>query len=130
MVSYSLFEGKLWESSQSHIDDFLSFYQSIGVHDMQTSADLFSLSLRGKARDWSRRIVSSQIFTRESIFVKLLIDFPPPSIFNHFGFLPESIHDPPLCDFFYGPHEQLTCGLFLKAKNEYHANPSLFMTIP
>jgi hypothetical protein len=63
----------------------------------------------------------------ESIFVKFLIDFPPPPIFHHFEFLPESIPDPPRCDFFYGPHEQLTCGLFLKAKNEYHTNPSLFM---
>jgi hypothetical protein len=128
MVSCPLFEGNLWESSQNHIDDFLSFCQSIGVYDIHTSADLFPLSLHGKVGDWSRRIVSSQIFTGESIFVKFLIDFPPPPIFHHFEFLPESILDPPRCDFFYGPHEQLTCGLFLKAKNEYHTNPSLFMT--
>jgi len=64
----------------------------------------------------------------ESIFVKFLIDFPPLPIFHHFEFLPESIPNPPRCNFFYGPHEQLTCGLFLKAKNEYHTNPPLFMT--
>jgi hypothetical protein len=57
-----------------------------------------------------------------------LIDFPPPHIFHRFEFLPESILDPPRCDFFYGPHEQLTCELFLKAKSEHHTNPSLFMT--
>ena len=63
----------------------------------------------------------------ESIFVKFLIDFPPPPIFHHFEFLPESIPGPPRCDFLYGPHEKLACGLFLKDNNEYHTNPSLFM---
>jgi len=105
MVSCPLFEGNLWESSQSHINDFLSFCQSIGGYDIHTSADCFPLSLHGKVRDWSRRIVSSQIFTRESIFVNFLINFPPPPIFHHFEFLPESILDHPRCDFFYGPHE-------------------------
>jgi hypothetical protein len=94
-VNCPLFEGNLWESSHNHIDDFLSFCEYIGVYDVHTSADRFPLSLLGKARDWSRCIVSSQIFTRESIFVKFLIDFPPLPIFHHFDFLPESILDPP-----------------------------------
>jgi hypothetical protein len=41
MVSCPLFEGNLWESSQNHIDDFLSFCQSIGIYDIHTSAFFF-----------------------------------------------------------------------------------------
>jgi hypothetical protein len=112
MVSCPLFEGNSWEYSQNHIDDFLSFCQSIGVYDIHPSSDIFPLSLRGKARDWSRRIVSSQIFMGESIFIKFLIDFPPLPIFHHFEFLPECICDPPRCNFCNGPHEELTCEFF------------------
>ena len=95
MVSCPLFKDNLWESSHNHIDDFLVFYQSIEVYDIHTSAYIFPLSLHGKARDWSRCIISSQIFTGESIFVKFLINFPPLPIFHHLESLPKRILDPP-----------------------------------
>jgi hypothetical protein len=92
---------------------------------MHNYVDIFPLSISGKAGDGFGHIVSIQIFTGESIFVKFLINFPPLPIFHHFEFIPESIPDPPQCDFFYGPQEQLTCGLFLKDKNESHKTLSL-----
>lgn len=92
IIGCPIFDGNSWDYSPHHIDDLFTFCQSIGVYNILNSYHLFPHSLHGKEKDWYKSITPNPNFVRENIFIKKIIDFPPPP--NHFEFFLEL-----LCDF-------------------------------
>jgi len=151
LSGFPIFEGLPYECPLRHLESFSLYCIIQGIHDDLISFYIFILTFQNEAAQWYKSLSPQSILGWQRLFLLFKIQFSTIhkkqsdishavranlELGNHFEFEEQSPSNhlsdesepiPPQCYFGLGPHDQTTRELFLEAKQQYNANPSLFL---